>query len=208
MKKGNEMAIPPPSDDQIFITPASIRKRYGDFNPNLFKSWQDKNLVRKLRNGLYMNNAFQIKSRVDKYAIANRLYEPSYVSLHSALDYYDLIPEHVFEVISVSTKKTKEVSIGDTRYRYHTIKPELYFGYENVPWRGSQYSIAYPEKALLDLAYLEPLFSDRDWIEEMRFDEWGIRELNYDRLMLFAHVMDSEVVMQRITLLLEVTADD
>ena len=203
------MAVPPPEDDQVFITPASLRKRYGNFSPNLFKSWQDRDLVRKLRNGLYVNNAFEVRTRVDKFAIANELYTPSYVSLHTALSYYGLIPEYVIEVISVSTKKTKHLVQDGTRYRYHTIKPELFWGYENVPWRGTMYSVAYPEKALLDLAYLEPQFSDRDWVEEMRFDRWGIMEdLNWDRMMIFSHLMKSEVVMQRITVLLDLFADD
>lgn len=203
------MAFPVPDDDQIFITPADIRKRYGNFSPNIFKHWQDHDLARKLRNGLYLNDAFEVKTTVDQYMIANELYEPSYVSLHSALNYYGLIPEFVIEIISVTTKKTKFVQRGHTRYRYHTIKPELFWGYESVPWHGGYYNIAYPEKALLDLAYLEPLFSDRDWIEEMRFDPWGIKEdLNWDRMMLFAYQMKSEVVMKRIALLLEVFADD
>jgi predicted transcriptional regulator of viral defense system len=203
------MAFPVPDDDQIFITPADIRKRYGNFSPNIFKHWQDNQLARKLRNGLYLNDAFEVKTTVDEYMIANELYEPSYVSLHSALNYYGLIPEFVIEVISVTTKKTKFIQQGHARYRYHTLKPELFWGYENVPWHGGYYSIAYPEKALLDLAYLEPLFSDRDWIEEMRFDPWGIKEdLNWDRMMLFAYQMKSEVVMKRIALLLEVFADD
>ena len=203
------MAVPPPEDDQIFITPASIRKRYGDFSPNTFKTWQDKDLVRKLRNGLYLNNAFEVGTRVDKFVIANELYAPSYISLYTALSYYSLIPEYVIEILSVTTNKTKQFLRKDTRYRYHTLKPELFWGYENVPWRGTTYSVAYPEKAILDLAYLEPRFSDRGWIEEMRFDRWGIMEdLNWDRMMLFSHMMQSEVVMQRIALLLDVFDND
>lgn len=207
MNKGNQMAVPLPTDDQVFITPADIRKRYGNFSPNTFKYWQDNDLVTKLRNGLYLNTSFEVSSEVDQYVIANELYAPSYVSLHTALNYYSLIPEYVFEVISVTTKKTNMLELGNDRYRYHTIKPGLFWGYETVPWHGHCYNIAYPEKAILDLAYLEPQFSDRDWIEGMRFDAEGIRELDWDRMHLFACQMESEVVMQRIALLLEVFAD-
>ena len=203
------MAVPPPEDDEIFITPAGIRKRYGNFDPNTFKYWQDKDLVRKLRNGLYLNNAFEVKGKVDQFMIANHLYEPSYVSLHSALHYYGLIPEFPYEVTSVTTKKTTRTEYGRKRYSYRTLKPELFFGFENVPWRGQHYSVAYPEKAILDLAYLEPQFSDPAWVEEMRFDRWGVMEdLDWDRMMLFAQIMNSEVVCQRIAVLLDVFADD
>ena len=202
------MAVPLPTDDQIFITPADIRKRYGNFSPNTFKSWQDRDLVRKLRNGMYVNKRFRVETRVDKYLIANVLYRPSYVSLHSALSYYSLIPEHVVEIISVTTKKTNFIQQEGTRYRFHTMKPEHFWGYENVPWRGESYCIAYPEKAILDLAYLEPNFSDHDWVAGMRFDRWGIMEdLDWDRMHLFAHQFDSEVILQRVAVLLDVMAD-
>ena len=202
------MVYPVPTDDQIFITPADLRKRYGAFNPNTFKRWQDDGLASKVRNGMYLNSRFEVYSEVDQFIIANQLYAPSYISLLSAIHYYGLIPEYVVEVTSITTQKTKFMVKGHKRFRYHTIKPELFWGYESVPWHGAYYNIAYPEKALLDLAYLEPLFSDRDWIEEMRFDQWGITEdLDWNRMDLFVHQFNSTVVTDRIALLREVFVD-
>ena len=188
--------------DKAFITPNDLRKRYGSFDPNVFTRWQRQGRVEKVRNGLYRNVAHEIYSEVDAYALANQLYEPSYVSLHTALAYYALIPEYVVEVISVATKKTADFRIGTDRYRYRQIRSDYFFGYEDVPWKGSFYRIATPEKALIDMAYLEPNFSDPEWLEEMRFDHFGLREdVKWDYMMADAWAMDSIRVIQRLELL-------
>lgn len=191
-----------------FIRPNEFRLRYdGKVDPNLYKRWSDQGLIRKLRNGLYLNNQWKEESEVDRFTIANNLYEPSYVSLYSALYYYSLIPEMVVEVTSISTKKTKQFIIDDRRYKYQTIKPNMFFGMTTVPWKGSTYVIAEPEKAILDLAYLEPQFDSEDWIEGMRFDTFGINEdLNWNKMYLYAHQINSKVVFERIASLLNVVS--
>jgi predicted transcriptional regulator of viral defense system len=42
------------------------------------------------------------------FMVANKIYEPSYVSLESALAYYKIIPETVLGVTSISSRKTKQ----------------------------------------------------------------------------------------------------
>jgi len=191
--------------DRVFITPNLLKLRYIDYDPNVFKRWQDDHKIIKLRNGLYLNRAFEIESRVDKFMVANRMYEPSYVSLYTALHYYSLIPEHVVEINSISTRKTKHFEFGINRLTYQKVKPELFFGYEEVPWRGGTYRIAYPEKAILDLAYLEPNFSDPDWLESMRFDYFGLREdIDWEQMYRLNYCFNSDTVSKRIGLLRDV----
>ena len=61
-------------------------------------------LFLKLRNNFYI-----IKdSRPYHYFVANKLYEPSYVSLNTALSHYGIIPEVVYAVTSVTTKIPRE----------------------------------------------------------------------------------------------------
>lgn len=98
----------------------------------------------------------------DAYKIANKIYRPSYVSLDSALSKYDLIPETVYTITSVTTKATREFTDNQTVYRYYRIKKEAFIGYHkegDTLW-------ADPEKALVDYLY---------------FVAQGKRELN-DRL--------------------------
>lgn len=191
--------------DRIFITTDYMRKRYGRFDPNVFKRWEAKGEVEKVRNGLYLKGSYKPFHDVDYFSIANEMYQPSYISTISALRYWNLIPETVYTVSSVTTRKTKSFEYRSTQFTYQRIKPSLFFGYEVVKWKGMPYRIAKPEKALLDLAYLEPLFSDPDWLEEMRFDYHELKEgLDWTTMFLFAHQMDSDTVFKRIGLLHEI----
>ncbi|MEM7572352.1 MAG: hypothetical protein AAF433_05610 [Bacteroidota bacterium] len=191
--------------DRVFITPNSLRKRYGDFDPNVFTRWQRQGKVEKIRNGLYLHGGYRLHGSLDRFCIAKQLYQPSYVSLISALRHYNIIPETVYSVTSIATRKTKSFQFRSTRYHYHQLKPELFFGYYEEKWRGQTYRIASREKALLDLAYLEPNFSDAGWLEEMRFDEDELKDgLDWDKMILYNQLFESPTVTSRIALLLNV----
>ncbi len=96
------MAIEVPAG-KIFITPADLRKRYGDFDPAIFTRWQEEGKVDKIRDGLYLSGEFELRGDLDRFVIAEELYSPSYISLHSALRYYNFIPETVYQVTSVTS---------------------------------------------------------------------------------------------------------
>ncbi|MDQ7066216.1 MAG: hypothetical protein Q9P90_18450 [candidate division KSB1 bacterium] len=89
-------------------------------------------------------------STEQKLLLANLLQVPSYVSLTTALAYYEIttqIQQNFIE--SIAIKRTKEIAIEDTLFKYNKINPALYFGF--VRLRG--FFIAEPEKALLDALY-------------------------------------------------------
>ena len=60
-----------------------------------------------LRRGLYVPGPELDLPSPDVFLIANHLRGPSYVSLESALSYWGLIPERVFEISSVTLKTSK-----------------------------------------------------------------------------------------------------
>jgi len=90
-------------------------------------------------------------SSEEKYQTANLLQVPSYVSLTTALEYYEIttqIQRNYIECISIRrtfSKKIRELSI-----RFSKVSEKLYFGFEK---RNNVY-IALPEKALIDALYL------------------------------------------------------
>jgi len=110
-------------------------------------------LFEKLRSGLYILK----DSSPSPYQIANRLYQPSYISLDKALAHYGMIPETVFSVTSITTKPTREFTTECGLYIYQTIKLQAFTGYRLVNLDGQDILMAEPEKALVDYLYFVSL---------------------------------------------------
>ncbi len=107
----------------------------------------------KLRNGFYMLK----DSRPSSYFIANRLYQPSYISLEKALSHYGIIPETVYTITSITTKPTREFKTPKGIFSYQRIKKETFIGYEPKEIEGTTVFFAEPEKALADYLYFVDL---------------------------------------------------
>ena len=107
----------------------------------------------KLRNALYA----LADQPLPDFAVANRLYEPSYVSFETALAHYHLIPESAYAVTSATPRPTRTLTATGKAFEYHRIKREAFTGYEPVILLGETVLIAAPEKALVDYLYFVDL---------------------------------------------------
>jgi len=118
-------------------------------------------IKRNLKSGLFIklrNNFYQLKdSSPSLYFIANKLYQPSYISLEKALSYYNIIPETVYSITSVTAKSTREFETPRATFSYQTIKPEAYTGYNARNIDGFIVLFAQAEKALADYLYFVDL---------------------------------------------------
>lgn len=162
----------------------------------------------RLRQGWYAFPEYLGKAGFEMY-IANRIYRPSYVSLHSALAFYGLIPEAVVQVTSVTTLKTKSFSNPFGTFSYKSLKPELLFGYDLKPTDNGQRVplVATVEKALLDLLYLYPFYSTPEEMESLRLDEELMQQqLNTGRLNEFMGRFRNTQLEKRVDLLLKTYA--
>lgn len=146
----------------------------GDVNPvNLQKQlsrWTASGKIEQLRRGLYTLASPYRKIEPHPFLIANQLVEPSYISLQSALAYYEMIPEAVFEVTSITSRRrttTYETDFGAFSYQF--IQKGLFTGYSLAEVAAGQWVyVARPEKALLDLIYLTPKGDQMDYLETLR----------------------------------------
>jgi predicted transcriptional regulator of viral defense system len=131
-----------------------------------------------LRNGWYCFKEFLTLTDFH-YLIANSIYQPSYVSHQEALAYYGLIPEHIVDSVSVTTKKTQGFIIDGRAYKYYSLKSTFYFGYclKEMIVNGLKRSflIADKEKAILDLLYIYDFYKTEKDLEEIRFNEIILR---------------------------------
>ncbi len=175
------------------------------FDKNNLSRWVKENLLVKLRNSWYSFPEY-LKTPDLQYFVSNRIYSPSYISLHSALAFYGIIPEAIVHTTAVSTLKKADFVNLFGSFSYQHILPEFMFGYEQKPFLNRQSLVfATPEKAILDLFYLYPIYNKEQEIIELRFDEAFMQEdLNVSRLNEFTEKFQSKVLRNRINVLLKI----
>lgn len=177
-----------------------------DFHRSRLSDWQRKSYIQKIARGWYTFSEIP-KDESFLYVMANRVYAPSYISLQSALRFYGLIPEGVYQVTSVSTAKTWEHVTPWTTLIYRHVRSELFFGYDlhhtsngGWPWR-----IAVVEKALLDLLYLNAGLNSLDEIQSLRINEDVFRQkVDVRVLKRMLKRFNNRSLNRRVNLLLEV----
>ncbi len=128
-------------------SPAAIRVQ--------LSRWKKEGLIVQLKSGLYLLGENERTMTPSRQAIAAVLVQPSCISLESALSYYNLIPERVESITSVTPRKTQTLVTTMGTFIYRSLKIPLHFGFaREQDENGLPYFLAEPEKALLDLLYL------------------------------------------------------
>ena len=171
--------------------------------------WVKKGYLSKIRQDWYAFCELQNEPDMARF-IAGKIYSPSYISLHTALSIYGIIPEAVTQITCVTTNRTASYNNPFGQFHYQTIKPELFFGYKQEPFRrGGSYLIAEPEKAIVDLLYLYPQYNTADAMLDLRFDTWWMQEeLDKEKIMAYAKQTAKKALINRIELLLNTYDND
>lgn len=140
----------------LIFTPREFRDVFG-----VRKNTASVFIKRNLKSGLFLklrNRFYVLKdSNPSLYFIANKLYQPSYVSLEKALSHYGIIPETVYIITSITTKPTREFKTPKGIFSYQRIKKESFSGYAPKKIEGLTVLFAEPEKALADYLYFVDL---------------------------------------------------
>ena len=155
------------------VDPADVRRQ--------LSRWTRSGRLYQLRRGLYgLAPPFQ-KVKPHPFSLANQMVQGSYVSGQSALEHYHLIPEYVPVVTSVTAGRPRrwDTTLGCFLFRH--LKPELLRGYRLTELgQGQNAFVATPEKALLDLVYLQPGGDAPAYLRELRLQ--NLEVLNLDAL--------------------------
>ncbi len=156
-----------------------INLMFSGFNNDNLLYWQKKGYLIKLRNGWYCFQEF-LTQQDTQLIIANNIYSPSYISHQQALMYYGLIPEHIVDSVSITTRKTASFLVNNRNYKYYSIKKEYFFGYRflevNVNGMKRNVLMAEPEKAILDLLYIFNFYKTEQDISDLRLNETILAE--------------------------------
>ena len=148
-----------------------------------------------VKNGLYIPGPSLKISGPEPFLIANHLRGPSYVSMETALSYWGLVPERVYETSSVTIKDSKTFTTPAGRFRYFNAPLPYYsFGVEIIALTARQVDlVASPEKALCDKIVMTSgilLRSTKQTrtflVEDLRIDEDMLRRLDRKEIACWA----------------------
>lgn len=147
--------------------------------------WKKAGKITQFRRGVYMVNPPYAKllPGYDLYTAA-LLQSPSYLSLEKALEHHGLIPEGVAVYTSVTTRRPVELKTPAGRYSYRHLARNLFWGYERLAAGGGATFMALPEKAVLDMFYLNGVNITAAYLEELRLQ--NLDNIDLPRLAAFA----------------------
>lgn len=161
----------------------------------------------RLRKGLYaLSSSVPGITPAHEFEIAMALVDPAAISHWSALHHHGLSEQASRKVFVLTTTRTsvprtrgakaKQVRdgfpVGGTVYRFIQVKPERFFGTENV-WIGeARVTITDPERTLLDGLSMPQYCGD--FAEVLHAFEVRASELHLERIIEYALELDAATV--------------
>jgi len=139
-----------------------------------------------IRRGLYALAPIDQRHGISLFELAPKIYGPSYVSLESALSYHQWIPEAVYTVTSVTSRRATEIQTSLGVFSYERVPAAyLYDGVARVGEGPTMFFIAHPWKALVDLVYVKnPRWKGvADLVGSMRIEEEKLQNPPWDLLL-------------------------
>lgn len=170
-----------------------LLKDYQRPNDKISELLKSEELI-SVRRGLYITGPKMDLPTAAPFLIANHLRGPSYVSLESALSYWNMIPERAYEISSVTMKTSKLYKTPAGRFNYEQLKIPYYsYGIKNIEYSPKQTMLmASPEKALCDKVVLTPkihlrsIKQTQDFLmEDLRIDSDILSTLNTEVMELW-----------------------
>lgn len=182
-------------DEPVFETALLLA---GKVNPDIVRlqltRWTNSGRVYQLRRGLYAIAPPYQKVKPHPFLIANRMQRASYVSGQSALAFYGLIPDTVQATLSITAGRPERLETPLGVFEFRHIKPDLLRGYRMLALHGPKTAeqnalVATPEKALLDLVYLQPGGDQPAYLRELRLQ--NLERLDLDELRRQAEIFNT-----------------
>ncbi len=195
-------------DEPVFETSVLLSGNVDTVNlRRQLSRWTGSGRLYRLRRGLYALAPPYRKVRPHPFTVANRLVRPSYISLQAALSLYGLIPESVPSITSVTTARPGSFRTPLGTYVYRHVRVPLFRDYREIEAADDQrIVIATPEKALIDLLYLEKGSDSEQFLAELRLELEDRFDL--DKLASLSSSIDSCKVQRAVARIIERARDD
>lgn len=131
------------------------------------------------RKGIYT------KSGYNKNELACTIYTPSYISLEFVLQKAGIIFQYDSRITAISYL-SRSIEIDGQTYLYRKLKNELLINTEGIERQANQINIATPERAFLDVLYLN---------KEYYFD--NLNPLNKELIYKLLPLFQSKILEQK-----------
>jgi predicted transcriptional regulator of viral defense system len=187
----------------------------GKVNPDIVRlqltRWTKSGRVYQLRRGVYAIAPPYQKVKPHPFLIANHMQRASYVSGQSALAFYGLIPDTAQATLSVTAGRPERLETPLGVFEFRHVKPGLLRGYRMTALHGlkipeQQALVATPEKALLDLVYLQPGGDHFDYLRELRLQ--NLERLDLDELRRQAEIFDTPKLRRAVNAILRLAQSE
>ena len=179
------------------------------FNRDNLTRWVARGKLVRLRQDLYAFPELR-ETPSSSLILSQRIYQPSYISLHTALHFRGVIPEEVVQITSVTTKKTAQFENAFGQYAYHHVARRFMFGFEvlHPQGQGLPLTMATPEKAIIDLLHLNPAYTTAKDMRDLRLDEDFMKD-SFDANLFEEYLqrIGSPALSKRASILLETYRD-
>lgn len=186
----------------IIFSKNDISKEFKDFDFKALVRWQNKGYIVKIRNKFYCFSDVTQNEHFLFYA-ANKIYSHSYISMESALSYYNIIPEGVYTITSIATLKTNSFETKFGTYKYRFIKTPHFFGYRLINYHDQNIKIADLEKTVLDYLYLNNKIQTTSDFEGLRWNRNILHEMNKDVFNQYIQLFNSKTLNKRVKKLIK-----
>lgn len=165
MKKIEAIQILQKSGKRLFST-TDLRNLFSVENSNTLnkqiRGLIDAEVIGRIIKGYY----FLTSHEPADFELANLLYHPSYISLDSALNYYNVLIQTPQEVTSVTTKLATTIETRSKRFSYFHLDQQYFTDYQKL----EEFLIATPEKALVDTLFFVALGRSSLSLEELNLE--------------------------------------
>lgn len=139
--------------------------------------------ILRIRKGIFV-----LGENYDRYELANKLVNPSYVSLQTILAKGGIIFQYDGAIYS-SSKLNKEIKIRNQKFVYRKIKDDILLCSKGIRIK-TNISFASKERALIDLCYLE---------KDYYFD--NLKNINWQNIFILAKIYQNKNLIKRLKIL-------
>ena len=159
-------------------------------------------MVKRIRNDMYTCiNGENGMAVADRFQIGSHINDGSYISHHTAMEYYGITDQVFYDVFVTSEKAFNSFEFEG--YRYHRISPSISQGVNKVALSGGV-AVTDRERTVLDcikdlnkVAGAEEVFSNLE----------SVGKLHEEKLLMYLKQYDNQFLYQKTGFLMQKSAD-